>query len=327
MKINFAVIGTNKIVHKFVDAAGRTENFRLKGVYSRSKEKAEEYAKKWGADLSFDSLDELAECEEIDAVYVASPNYCHAAQTIQMLNSGKHVLCEKPIASNSAEFELMKEAALKNERVLLEAMRNIYCPGFECIKENLHKLGKIRKASFLYCQYSSRYDNFKKGIIENAFKPELSNGALMDIGVYCVHPMAVLFGKPEAVLSSSLKLANGVDGAGFVLLEYDGMQGMVNYSKITDSRVPSEIQGEDGIMVIEKINEPQNVSIYYRNGETEIFEIPQTDNDMVYEIEKFMKMITEKQFANPYLQDSEIKMQIMDEIRKQQKICFPADGK
>lgn len=129
------------------------------------------------------------------------------------------------------------------------------------------------------------------------------------------------------MLSSSLKLANGVDGAGFVLLEYDGMQGVLNYSKITDSKVPSEIQGEEGIMVIDKVQEPQKVSVYYRNGETETFAIPQTDNDLVYEIEKFMKMIKEKQFANPYLQDAEIKMQIMDEIRKQQKICFPADEK
>lgn len=105
------------------------------------------------------------------------------------------------------------------------------------------------------------------------------------------------------------------------------MQGVLNYSKITDSKVPSEIQGEEGIMVIDKVQEPQKVSVYYRNGETETFAIPQTDNDLVYEIEKFMKMIKEKQFANPYLQDAEIKMQIMDEIRKQQKICFPADEK
>lgn len=62
------MIGTNKIVHKF----------------------------------SFDSLDDLAACEEIDAVYIASPNYCHAAQAIQMLKNGKHVLCEKPIVSNSS---------------------------------------------------------------------------------------------------------------------------------------------------------------------------------------------------------------------------------
>lgn len=76
----------------------------------------------------------------------------------------------------------MRKAALENQAVLLEAMRSVYSPGFQAVRENLHKLGKIRRVSFQYCQYSRRYDNFKKGIIENAFNPALSNGALMDIG-------------------------------------------------------------------------------------------------------------------------------------------------
>ena len=327
MKINFGVIGTNVITERFLEAGKDAEGFCLRGVYSRSREKAVDFARKHGADLAFDSLEDMASCKEIDAVYVASPNSLHASQSIQMLKGGKHVLCEKPIASNQREFEEMKKVALEKRRILLEAMRSVYSPGFQAIRENLHKLGKIRRVSFQYCQYSRRYDNFKKGIIENAFNPALSNGALMDIGVYCVHPLVSLFGKPEKVISSSLKLSNGIDGAGTILTEYPDFQGELLYSKITDSRVPSQIQGEEGSLVIREIPDPQEVVLYYRDGRTETLEIPRTENKRVYEIREFLRLIREKRYSHEYLENSQMEIELMDEVRRQQKIFFPADRK
>ena len=327
MKINFGVIGTNVITERFLEAGKDAEGFCLRGVYSRSREKAVDFARKHGADLAFDSLEDMASCKEIDAVYVASPNSLHASQSIQMLKGGKHVLCEKPIASNQREFEEMKKVALEKRRILLEAMRSVYSPGFQAIRENLHKLGKIRRVSFQYCQYSRRYDNFKKGIIENAFNPALSNGALMDIGVYCVHPLVSLFGKPEKVISSSLKLSNGIDGAGTILTEYPDFQGELLYSKITDSRVPSQIQGEEGSLVIREIPDPQEVVLYYRDGRTETLEIPRKENNMVYEIREFLRLIREKRYSHEYLENSQMEIELMDEVRRQQKIFFPADRK
>lgn len=326
MKINFAVIGTNKITDRFLEAAQTAGDFRLKGVYSRSREKAVSYAKKHGAQLAFDSLDELAHCREIDAVYIASPNSLHASQSVRMLENGRHVLCEKSIASNLKEFMEMRSAATKHKKVLLEAMRSVYSPGFAAVRDHLYRLGTVRRVSFQYCQYSSRYDHYKEGIVENAFNPALSNGALMDIGVYCVHPAVALFGMPRSVKSSSLKLSNGVDGAGTVLLEYEGMLGELVYSKISDSRIPSQIQGEEGTMVIEEIADPQTVMIYDRRGKKEILDIPKTDNNMVYEVREFIRLIRENGYEHPYLQHSQMTMELMDEVRRQQEILFPADG-
>ena len=326
-RINFAVIGTNVITDTFLEAADKVPEFHLKGVYSRTMEKAEAYARKHGADMTFDNLSDLAASKEIDAVYIASPNSLHASQTIQMLNGGKHVLCEKSIASNQYEFEQMEKAALKNRKVLLEAMRSVYSPGFAAIRKNLSKLGTIRRASFQYCQYSRRYDNFKKGIIENAFNPEFSNGALMDIGVYCVHPMAALFGMPEKIISNSLKLENGVEAQGTILVQYDGMQGECIYSKIANSKVPSQIQGEEATMVIRDIPNPQNVDIYYRDGSVEHLDIPESSNNMHYEVREFIRLIETAEVEHPYLEYSRMEMQIMDEVRRQQGIVFPADEK
>lgn len=323
--INFGIIGTSAITDHFLEAGRTVQEFNLKAVYSRSKERAAQYAKKQEADLIFDSLEQLASCNEIDAVYVASPNCCHADQSIQMMKQGKHVLCEKPIASNQKEFQKMRMAAIDNHVVLLEAMRSVHAPGFDAIKKNLFKLGTIRRVSFQFCKYSSRYDNFKKGIVENAFNPVFSNGALMDIGVYCVHPLVALFGMPLTIQSSSIKLSNGVEGAGTILTEYEGMQGELLYSKISDSKIPSQIQGEEGTMIIEEIPDPQTVTIYYRNGNKEILDIPKIENNMCYEIEKFFQLIKTNQTDHPYLNITEMELKMIDEVRRQQNILFPAD--
>lgn len=325
MEINFAVIGTGGITDKFLEAADTVDGFRLKGVYSRTMEKAAKYAEKHGAELIFDSLDELAACDKIDAVYIASPNSYHASQSIQMMKSGKHVLCEKPIASNLREFRQMMDVAVENQVILLEAMRSVYSPGFTVIQNNLSKLGTIRRVSFQYCQYSRRYDSYKSGVIENAFNPVFSNGALMDIGVYCIHPLVTLFGYPQKIVSSSLKLPNGIDGAGTILLEYGEMQGELLYSKISDSKIPSQIQGEEGTMVIQSISNPQIVTIFYRNGKMEELDIPKVENNMVYEMKEFIRLIKEREYSHSYLNNSRLEMELTDEVRRQQGIRFPAD--
>lgn len=325
MKVNFAIIGTSNITETFLEAAGSVKDFNLKAVYSRSKEKAEEYAKKHGAELSFDSLDELASHKEVDAVYIASPNSLHASQSIQMMRSGKHVLCEKTIASNLREFDEMQKTAFENRVVLLEAMRSVFSPGFEVIRNNLSRLGTIRRASFQYCQYSSRYDKFKNGIVENVFNPAFSAGALMDLGVYCVHPLVALFGMPCKVTGSCLKLSNGVDGAGTVLVEYDGMQGELIYSKITASNIPSQIQGEDGTMVIQEIHNPLQVTIYGRGGQAEALDITGKENNLSYELEEFIRLVKDGRYGHEYLRNSRMEMELMDEARRQQGIVFGAD--
>lgn len=155
-------------------------------------------------------------------------------------------------------------------------------------------LVRIRRVTFQMCQYSSRYDKFKNGIIENAFRPELSNGSLMDIGVYCVHPMVKILGKPDCVMASCVKLHNGVDGMGTILASYDeqGAQAELIYSKITDSPVPSQIQGEDGTMYMESLPILTKVWIRYRDKSREdiSFELKDPGNNMNYEIAEFMRI-------------------------------------
>ena len=314
-KIRFGIIGTGKIVERFLDIALTHENFELVAMYSRSIE-------------FFDDLNEFAKSKDIDAVYIASPNSFHSYQAILCLENKKHVLCEKPMASNELEVKAMIDAAKKNNVLLMEAMRLTVLPNFLKVKENLHKIGKVRRYFASYCQYSSRYDKYKEGIVLNAFKRELSNGSLMDIGVYCIHPMINLFGMPNKIVSESMLLESGVDGQGSALFSYEGASGVVMYSKISDSKLPLEIQGEEGTIIIDSILF-KNAKIVYRDGREEIISVDQKENDMYYEIDEFIDVINRNETEskkNSY-ENSLMAIQAMDEIRMQIGLEYPADLK
>lgn len=128
--IKFATVGSGKIVDSFLDAAKRCPGFVHSAVYSRTEDRARAYAQKHGVEKTFTSLESLAADGEIDAVYIASPNYAHMRQSIQMLDAGKHVICEKPIGVNEGELDQMIAASKRNGVVLFEAMKTgFYTPG------------------------------------------------------------------------------------------------------------------------------------------------------------------------------------------------------
>ncbi|MCD9024934.1 Gfo/Idh/MocA family protein [Cohnella silvisoli] len=326
--IRFGIIGTNWITEDFINAARQIGDFTLTAVYSRTEEKGRQFAGKHDIPNVYTNLEQFAASSELDAVYIASPNSLHADYAILCMNHGKHVLCEKPLASNAHEVRRMLEAASVNGVVLLEAMKSTFTPNFLVIQNNLHKIGPVRRYFASYCQYSSRYDIYKRGEeIPNAFNPLFSNGALMDLGVYCIYPLVVLFGQPERIQANGLMLDSGVDGAGSLLLSYKDMDAVIQYSKIVDSYASAEIQGENGTIVFDKISRPDKVQIRYRDGKVEELTEPQADNAMYYEVQEFIQLIksgAKQSSVNSHANSLKV-IEIMDEARKQIGLIYPAD--
>ncbi|MCR8644662.1 Gfo/Idh/MocA family oxidoreductase [Paenibacillus sp. N1-5-1-14] len=326
--IRFGIIGTNWITDRLIEAARQVEGFELTAVYSRTEEQGKSFQHKHSIPHLYTNLEQFAASKEFDAVYIASPNSLHAEQSILCMNHGKHVLCEKPVASNAREFEGMIEASRRNNVLLMEALKSTLQPNFKAIQDNLHKIGPVRRYFASFCQYSSRYDAYKEGTVMNAFKPELSNGSMMDIGIYCIYPMVVLFGKPEAVKASGVMLDSGVDGSGSLLVSYKDLDGMMMHSKITNSHVPSEIQGEKGSIMISKISQLSGLEIRYNDGTVESIAQPQVENTMFYEVQHFVELLQNGLVESPIntFANSTITLEIMDEARKQLGIVYPADS-
>ncbi len=327
-EIRFGVIGTNRITDWFLKGALQDSRFILKGVCSRSMDRARAFADSYNVPLAFDSPQAMAQCDEIDAVYIATPNSTHCELAIMFMNSGKHVLCEKPMASNAREVKLMIEASRRNNVVLMEAVKTTVMPGFRQVMSRIDEAGEVRRYFSSYCQYSSRYDRLKDGEVLNAFKSELSNGAVMDIGIYTIYPMVVLFGRPLSVNASGMLIYTGVDLQGSARFEYDGMTADVIYSKIVDSHLPSEIQGENGTISIEHINICDRVSFYPgRSDFPEVWSEAAENNSYYYEVAEFIDVIESgcvESKINSH-SNSLITIELIDEIRRQIGVSYPAD--
>lgn len=324
MEIKIGIIGTNFISDDFCNAAVKVPGAVLRAVYSRKEETGAAFAERHSIPEVFTDYKKFLS-SDIDAVYVASPNFIHCSQTIMALEHKKHVLCEKVMAVNEAEVRSMIDCARRNQVVLLEAMRPDFDPAFDIVEQNLNRIGRLRRATFEFCQYSSRYDKFREGIVMNAFDPTLGNAAVMDIGVYCIHSLVRLFGMPQEIQAFSTKLSNDFDGNGIVLMKYETMIAEAVYSKISVSVNPSVIQGEDGSILIDYISKPEKICLQLREGARDTLEgagreilpfIP-ADNNMIYEIQEFIKLINENNIDHKYLQYSLDTIRVIDEVRRQ----------
>ena len=335
-KVRFGVVGTNTISDWFIAGARQDSRFELTAVCSRSQERAEAFAAKHHIPCTFSSLENMAKSSKIDAVYIATPNYVHASQSILCMSYGKHVLCEKPFASNALEVQEMIKASHKYHVTLMEAMISTLNPNFLIVRDYMKKLGTIRRYFASYCQYSSRYDKFKEGVVMNAFNPALSNGAIMDIGIYTIYPMVVLWGKPSKIDATGILLSSGTDGQGAVNFQYEGLNATVLYSKIANSYLPSEIEGEEGNLLMDGIHIIRDVTYLPRplamsgrgpQARRESIGVELNKNEYYYEVAEFINLIEQgllESKINSH-QNSLVTLEIIDEIRKQIGVVYPAD--
>ena len=334
--INFAVIGTSKITDAFIEAARQDPRFNLVAVYSRRQETAQTFADKHNIEHCFTDLVSLAKSNLVDAVYIASPNSFHAQQSITMLNSGKHVLCEKPVAINRIEFQQMTAAAKANNVTFMEAMLVTFLPNYQQIKKHVDSLGEIKKYSASFCQMSSRYPAYLNGDNPNTFNLSFGNGGLMDIGIYPLYFAIDLFGLPNDISSQCGKLPSGVDGFGNLLLNYSStqhdnvkstLQAHVSYSKVSNGSNTCELQGENGYLTWQHSSLFNEVTLHLNDGSLQILTLPQTDNRMTYELSHFIDLIERNHIEsdiNSWRLSGQV-LSVIEQVRAQQNIIYPTN--
>lgn len=323
--IRIATIGSNFITEQFLDALKQTNLFDIAGIYSRSAEKAEALAVEHNTRFVFNSLVELASCAEIDAVYIASPNSLHFEQAVQMLKAGKHVICEKPLAANFQQAKEMFKVAEENNVVLFEAFLTEFLPNFNVVQNSLENIGRITQANLSFCQYSSRYKKYLEGENPNTFNPSFANGSIMDIGYYCVATAVALFGEPKSIKATANLLGSGVDSNGQVLFVYPNFSLAITHSKVSNSFVNSEIQGEKAAIQIKNISQMEQVLLCQKaEPDIDLTEV-QHNNTMCYEAIAFAKCVQSGEMDSGKVARSLSVAKILTEIRHQTHVVFPSD--
>ncbi len=325
--LGLATVGTSGIVRRALAAAATVPDIRHVAAYSRDLARGRELLPD-PEGLVVSDLDELAASEAVDAVYVASPNALHAGQAAVLLAAGKHVLVEKTATTTAAEFAGLRRIARRTGVVLMEAARNGgYDPGVARVAQLLPRLGPLRRVRFEYAQRSSRYDRFLAGEQVNIFDPALSGGALMDIGVYCATLAVELFGAPDEIVATQMtRLRGGIDGAGVVLLAYGDATVELAYSKITDGRVASEVQGEDATLVLDEAHNPARLRLVDRHGAAEDIVVDKPADNMVFELAELVRLVATGDSPDRWNDLTQERLRLTDAVRARMGLVFPADN-
>ncbi len=292
--MRYGVIGTGWIAKSFIDGARMLCNSDFVAVYSRTDESGNKFAKENNIPVVYTDLEEFSK-GNFDAVYVASPNRLHYSQSKLMLESGKHVICEKPITVEPEELQELQKLAKEKNLIYLEAIMYMFNPARELLKEAMNKIGRITSVHFDFSQLSSKYPAYLAGRLPNIFNPALATGCLMDLGIYCVYPALDLFGIPQKITACAQFMESGADASGNAAFLYPDKLVNLTYSKLGQDRLGSQIFGDEGTITIESISKLINMKLIDNSGNiTEIIGDVPKEEIMGYEAKGFEHFI-----ANP----------------------------
>jgi predicted dehydrogenase len=221
-KLAWGILGTGNIARQFSDGVKKyCERSWLAAVGSRSAQPAAEFAGRYGVLNSYPTYDQVLKDPQVDAVYISLPNSMHCDWAIRALSAGKHVLCEKPLASNAAEAAKMFQAARTSGKTLVEAFMYRAHPQTREVMEKVRAgaIGEVKLIRTSFCYRTNRVE----GNIR--FDPALAGGALMDIGCYCINFSRMVAGVDvtdiqasgalhekgvDELVAGNLKFANGM---------------------------------------------------------------------------------------------------------------------
>ena len=248
-KIKWGVMGTAYICERStlpgMLQAGNCEMYAIAG---RSREKAEQFKEKYGFTKAYDSYEELLKDPEVEAVYIPLPNTMHVDWTIRALESGKHVLCEKPLAPTEAEARKMFETAKQHNVYLMEAFAYQHSPYIATVREEIAKgtIGEVRYMESAYITSDYDHSNIR-------MRKEMLGGCTYDLGVYNTSLILRLLGdEPTKIQAIASFTEEGIDNCTSVLMEYAGGKkaaftcGMVLETELNQHIDRFEIQGSKG---------------------------------------------------------------------------------
>jgi predicted dehydrogenase len=211
MPLGWAIIGCGDIANKRVaPAMVQDADSELVAFFSHTLARAEEMRDRFGAHKAYSDLDALLRDDEVQAVYIASPQHRHCEETVRAATAGKHVLCEKPMAVTLDECQQMVEACADAGVALATAYYRRWYPKARKLKELLAggAIGQpICARVFIAGRYAPAADDWKHWRVEAV----AGGGAMMDVGSHRLDIICYLLGEPLSVAGLTGRLAMGYE--------------------------------------------------------------------------------------------------------------------
>lgn len=326
-EIRLGTIGSGVIVHSILSNVQRTEGIRLVAVYSRSQEKGDALAAKFGAQKVYTDMDAFLGDEEINFVYIATPNLLHYEQAKKALLAGKNVILEKPFTTKAEQARELVQIARERNLFLIDAVPTAFLPNLEILKAQLPKIGRIKLVMSNYSQYSSRYDLVLAGERPNIFNPEYAGGCLMDINFYNVYLNVALFGKPEKAIYFPNIYLGLADTSGTITMCYPGFISQNAGAKDTWGVNFFQIEGETGYIYIQNgSNGLAEIRVVTKISDETFNEQPDPDR-WFYEVQNITKLVLADDRAgiSGRLDTMLAVVETLEESRKAAGIIYPGD--
>jgi len=320
---NWGIIGPGRIARKFANDLKLLPNARLHAVASNSLERAEAFAQEFGVGKVYNSYSALASDPDVDIIYIATLHTGHYRDTLLCLEHKKHVLCEKPVAINRAQFEKMVELATQKNVFFMEALWTRFTPSFiKCIELlNAGEIGDLRIVAADFCINPPYSDQSR------LFNPALGGGSLLDIGIYPVFIALECAGVPHTIKAAASIDSKNIDTICSVIMQHENGVHSVLYSASTaNARIEAMLSGSKGILRLNKcFHTPTTLELIHDGKEPRIFTFEGKGFGYQYEAAEVMRCcdVGQKESELWSWEKSRRLISTLDAIRMQTGIRYP----
>lgn len=288
-KTRFGIIGAGRIAQKFATGISHVEEAELIAVASRSIDKANEFGDMFDIKSRYGSYEELVADEEVDVVYICTPNSLHKEHTILCLENKKAVICEKPFGLNQAEVAEMIQAAKDNGVFLMEAMWTRFFPIIKKVKEIVED-GAIGNVRMIQGDFGFASDT---GYGDIRFNKALGGGSIFDVGIYPISLSSMIYKKqPKDVKVIANIGQTGVDEQAAMVFGYDkGEMALLSSAITTETPRGVDIIGDKGYIQIPNAWYGEKAIIQMPNKDEQVIDLPIEGNGYNYEVEEVVNCL------------------------------------
>ncbi|XP_030641955.1 trans-1,2-dihydrobenzene-1,2-diol dehydrogenase [Chanos chanos] len=332
MAIRWGICSAGKISHDFTVALRTlpSEDHQVVAVAARDLKNAQEFAEKHGILRAYASYEELAKDSEIDVVYIGTIHPYHLKAGLLFMNCGKPVLIEKPLAMNAKEVKELVAAAKKNNVFMMEALWTRFFPVSAALRRSLAQ-DEVGEVMMVRADLGAPLSH-----IPRMAERDLGGGALLDIGVYCLQFVLMVYNgeRPESIQATGYKLDTGVDGHAVVVLKFSRNRMAVCTCSMTMMLTnDAVIVGSKGmIKVPDHMWCPINLDVNGKVSQHPLPEPPMPLNfthsaGLRYEAQEVRECLLKGLKESPVmsLSDSTLLAELLDEARKQVGVTYNQD--
>lgn len=318
----WGILATGRIAGMFAEDIRTLEGAELTAVASRSKERACAFADRHGIPRRYGSWAQLAEDPEVDVVYIATPHVAHHPAASLMLEAGKSVLCEKPMALDAAQAADLADRAQRHGVFLMEAMWTLCLPAVRKMTEMI-AAGAIGEPRLVVADFGFTGSDDPRHRLRD---PALGGGALLDIGVYLAALSHLVLGTPTAVTAAATLTPQGVDAAtAFTLSHASGALAMLTCSIVCETPRSAVICGTNGMIQLDHFYAASGFDLWRSRRLAEQVSAPYTGHGLAPQAAEVMRCRREGLTESPLvpLSATVAVLRTLDQVRSQVGIRYP----